>query len=138
MGLKPNSSVTCFISFNKASCFFLETSFRLTARIKMFFGVDNGKWENIVSAERNRIAQNIQIILTGSRKTPNVAIYDNGEGQTPANFETTFLSIARGNKNDVPFVQGKYNDSKVRFWNRTAWLPILCITLWSRRSLLNL
>ena len=76
---------------------------------KMFFGVDNGKWENIISTERNRIAQDIQIILTGDRKTPNVAIYDNGEGQNPSNFANTFLSIARGNKNDVPFVQGKYN-----------------------------
>ena len=76
---------------------------------KMFFNVDNGKWENIASTERNRIAQDIQIILTDDRKTPNVAIYDNGEGQNPSNFENTFLSIARGNKNDVPFVQGKYN-----------------------------
>lgn len=81
----------------------------INAATKMFFNVDNGKWENIVSAERNRIAQDIQIILTGDRKTPNVAIYDNGEGQNPSNFENTFLSIARGNKNDVPFVQGKYN-----------------------------
>lgn len=81
----------------------------INAATKMFFNVDNGKWENIVSAERNRIAQNIQVILTGDRKTPNVAIYDNGEGQNPSNFENTFLSIARGNKNDVPFVQGKYN-----------------------------
>lgn len=81
----------------------------INAATKMFFNVDNGKWENIVSSERNRIAQDIQIILTEDRKTPNVAIYDNGEGQNPSNFETTFLSIARGNKNDVPFVQGKYN-----------------------------
>lgn len=76
---------------------------------KMFFNVDNGKWENIAATERNKIAQDIQIILTGDRKTPNVAIYDNGEGQNPSNFENTFLSIARGNKNDVPFVKGKYN-----------------------------
>ena len=81
----------------------------INAATKMFFNVDNGKWENIVSTERNRIAQNIQIILTGDRKTPNVTIYDNGEGQNSSNFESTFLSIARGNKNDVPFVQGKYN-----------------------------
>lgn len=81
----------------------------INAATKMFFNVDNGKWENIVASERNRIAQDIQIILTDDRKTPNVAIYDNGEGQNPSNFENTFLSIARGNKNDVPFVQGKYN-----------------------------
>lgn len=81
----------------------------INAATKMFFNVDNGKWENITSAERNKVAQDIQIILTEDRKTPNVAIYDNGEGQNPSNFERTFLSIAQGNKNDVPFVQGKYN-----------------------------
>lgn len=81
----------------------------INAATKMFFNVDNGKWENITSTERNRVAQDIQIILTEDRKTPNVAIYDNGEGQNPSNFEKTFLSIAQGNKNDVPFVQGKYN-----------------------------
>lgn len=81
----------------------------INAATKMFFNVDNGKWENITSAERNKVAQGIQIILTEDRKTPNVAIYDNGEGQNPSNFERTFLSIAQGNKNDVPFVQGKYN-----------------------------
>ena len=79
------------------------------AATKMFFNVDNGKWENVAPNERNRIAQDIQIILTNDRRTPNVTIYDNGEGQNPSNFENTFLSIARGNKNDVPFVQGKYN-----------------------------
>ena len=77
--------------------------------IELFYGVKNGKWENVTSKDRNAIAQNIQIILTGDRKTPNVAIFDNGEGQNPDRFPDTFLSIAHGNKNDVPFVQGKYN-----------------------------
>ncbi len=36
-------------------------------------------------------------------------VYDNGEGQHPEDFESTFLSIAKGNKNDILFVQGKYN-----------------------------
>ena len=36
-------------------------------------------------------------------------IYDNGEGQRPENFNNTFLSLLRGNKNEIRFVQGKYN-----------------------------
>lgn len=36
-------------------------------------------------------------------------IYDNGEGQHPKDFESTFLSLMRGNKNEIHFVQGKYN-----------------------------
>lgn len=81
----------------------------MSQAVEQFFHVKDGKWENLTESERNVIAQNIQIILTSDKKTPNVAIYDNGEGQNPANFPKTFLSIARGNKNDVPFVQGKYN-----------------------------
>lgn len=77
--------------------------------IELFYGVKNGKWENVTNKYRNAIAQSIQIILTGDRKTPNVAIFDNGEGQNPDKFPDTFLSIAHGNKNDIPFVQGKYN-----------------------------
>ena len=36
-------------------------------------------------------------------------IYDDGEGQHPENLENTFLSLLRGNKNEIHFVQGKYN-----------------------------
>ena len=36
-------------------------------------------------------------------------IWDNGEGQNPDDFKDTFLSIAKNNKTDIPFVQGKYN-----------------------------
>ena len=38
-----------------------------------------------------------------------LVIYDDGEGQAPDDFQQTFLSLLRRNKNDVHFVQGKYN-----------------------------
>jgi hypothetical protein len=57
--------------------------------------------------------QNLTIGVTGakSRRTglPCYTFVDNGEGQAPENFETTFLSLSTGNKKDIPFVQGKYN-----------------------------
>ena len=81
----------------------------MDAAVEKFFGVKNGKWENVVAAKRNPFAQNIQVLVTGDIRKPNIAIYDNGEGQNPDQFPNTFLSIGRGNKNDVPFVQGKYN-----------------------------
>jgi hypothetical protein len=34
---------------------------------------------------------------------------DEGEGQCPDQFPTTFLSLVRDNKTRIPFVQGKYN-----------------------------
>ena len=43
------------------------------------------------------------------RLETSLIIYDDGEGQHPHDFEHTFLSLLRGNKNEIHFVQGKYN-----------------------------
>ena len=40
---------------------------------------------------------------------PCISIADQGEGQTPDKFPDTFLSLLRGNKKRVLFVQGKFN-----------------------------
>lgn len=77
--------------------------------IEKFFNITRGKWENAGAARRREIATNLQILVTGDKRTPNIAIYDNGEGQIPKNFPTTFLSLHRGNKVSIPFVQGKFN-----------------------------
>ena len=65
---------------------------------------------------RKRQAEEIQIIADGkgprtqrSNQPTSVIVYDDGEGQHPTEFENTFLSLLRGNKNNVHFVQGKYN-----------------------------
>ena len=59
--------------------------------------------------ERRRLAERLQILADGPRMETSLVIYDDGEGQSPEDFETTFLSLLRGNKNDIHFVQGKYN-----------------------------
>ncbi|PEN07117.1 hypothetical protein CRI93_07425 [Longimonas halophila] len=58
---------------------------------------------------RQEQAEDIQIIAQGLKYTPSLVIYDNGEGQHPEDFDDTFLSLLRGNKNEIHFVQGKYN-----------------------------
>ena len=58
---------------------------------------------------RNEQAESIQILADGPKRNTSLIIYDDGEGQHPENFETTFLSLLRGNKNEIRFVQGKYN-----------------------------
>lgn len=59
--------------------------------------------------ERRKQAESIQILAHGPRRDTSLVIYDDGEGQHPKEFEDTFLSLLRGNKNDIHFVQGKYN-----------------------------
>jgi len=65
-----------------------------------------------MSINRNEQAQRIQIIGDGYKGTSedtSLVIYDDGEGQHPEKFEATFLSLVSGNKNEIHFVQGKYN-----------------------------
>jgi len=67
----------------------------------------NNYWD--IQSYRRRQAEEIQIIADGPTNDTAVIIYDNGEGQPPEKFESTFLSLNSGNKNEIPFVQGKYN-----------------------------
>lgn len=74
--------------------------------LKKFF--PNYKQWDLQSARRKQ-AEEIQIVADGPPRNTSVIIYDNGEGQNPEEFEDTFLSLVRGNKIDIHFVQGKYN-----------------------------
>jgi hypothetical protein len=58
---------------------------------------------------RKNQGESIQILADGPRMNTSLTIYDDGEGQHPKDFEKTFLSLLRGNKNEIKFVQGKYN-----------------------------
>lgn len=74
--------------------------------IKMFYP-EHKNWD--LPSPRKKQAEEIQIIADGPPRNTSVLIYDNGEGQHPQDFDNTFLSLVRGNKNKIMFVQGKYN-----------------------------
>lgn len=77
--------------------------------IELFFP-QHKNWD--LSPERNKQAEDIQILADseqGDTSDTSIIIYDNGEGQHPEKFEDTFLSLLSGNKNEIHFVQGKYN-----------------------------
>ncbi|MDH6355834.1 hypothetical protein M2132_002184 [Dysgonomonas sp. PH5-45] len=71
------------------------------------FYPDYKNWD--LKQNRRRQSEDIQIIADGPTRETSVIIYDNGEGQHPEKFEDTFLSLVRGNKINIQFVQGKYN-----------------------------
>jgi len=75
--------------------------------IKSFFNIEHHSWH--LGEFRQKQAEEIQILADGPKLAPSLTIYDNGEGQHPEDFEHTFLSLLRGNKNEIHFVQGKYN-----------------------------
>jgi len=74
--------------------------------IEQFFP-DHKNWD--LRMARRQQAERLQILADGPRMETSLIIYDDGEGQNPSDFENTFLSLLRGNKNDIHFVQGKYN-----------------------------
>lgn len=74
---------------------------------KAKFFQDHKNWD--LSSPRKQQAESIQIIADGPRFNTSLIIYDDGEGQSPEKFEDTFLSLLSGNKNEIHFVQGKYN-----------------------------
>jgi hypothetical protein len=63
--------------------------------------------EELKSVEE--LAKSITIAATGEKKSPSITIADDGEGQTPTSMPQTILSLHKGNKNAIPFVQGKFN-----------------------------
>jgi len=77
--------------------------------VELFFGIKKGDFSDIGTGQRRLIAENIILIAEGLKQKPNISIVDNGEGQYPDDFENTFVSLHRGNKDKILFVQGKYN-----------------------------
>ena len=76
-------------------------------RAKARFFENHGDWD--LPRYRKQQAESIQIIADGPKLNTSLIIYDDGEGQHPEDFENTFLSLLYGNKNEIHFVQGKYN-----------------------------
>lgn len=74
-----------------------------------YFQIFDGKLTNISAKERSKLAENIGLVATGQKTNPTYAIFDKGEGQSPARLHDTILSIRKSNKLRIPFVQGKFN-----------------------------
>lgn len=77
--------------------------------LDQYFQIFEGKLTNISPKERSKLAENIGFVATGQKTNPNYAIFDKGEGQSPARLHDTILSIRKSNKLRIPFVQGKFN-----------------------------
>jgi hypothetical protein len=77
--------------------------------VERLFSVKDGRLENLMPTERTKLAGRIHFVATGSKKEPCYLVVDSGEGQTAASFKDTFLSLTKQNKDDIPFVQGRFN-----------------------------
>ena len=70
-----------------------------------------GDMANWTTKQQLEVARSsITIALTGARRSrPSISIADAGEGQNPDALPMTILSLMRGNKKAISFVQGKFN-----------------------------
>jgi hypothetical protein len=81
---------------------------------RFFPNIVEGKIARLAPSERGDLAKKcIRVAISrGHRKNhiyPTYTIVDSGDGQRPADFPKTFLSLSERNKEGVPFVQGKFN-----------------------------
>ncbi len=81
----------------------------MTEAVERFFAVREGRLSNLSGREQSALAENINVVAVGSKQNPGYLIIDRGEGQTPARFPDTLVSLQRSNKMRIPFVQGKFN-----------------------------
>ena len=85
----------------------------LEAVEKFFPGVPEGRMARLSPLERTKIAEKSILVgvkrATKARQFPTYTIADFGEGQNPADFSKTLLSLGEANKDGIPFVQGRFN-----------------------------
>ena len=78
--------------------------------VERFFGIRDGRLDNLDSREQTLLADRIHVVATGTKQSPCYSVIDRGEGQTPDKFPDTFLSTTRSSpKIKIGFVQGKFN-----------------------------
>ena len=83
--------------------------------------------------------ENLVIGVTGGTRREEAICFtfvDNGEGQHPEDFKNTFLSLSKGNKSDIPFVQGKYNmgSSGVLNYCGRRWYKLIISRRWDSKG----
>jgi hypothetical protein len=81
----------------------------MTEAVEQFFGVRDGRLENLLPKQQTDLADRIHLVAVGEKADPCYLVIDQGEGQTPNAFPDTLCSLKKSNKLRIPFVQGKFN-----------------------------
>lgn len=110
---------------------------------KLVRNMQGGKLVNLDPKDpwlRDFASKNLVIGITGAKNKkeglPCYTFVDNGEGQRPDDFPTTFLSLSDGNKRGIPFVQGRYNmgSSGVLGYCGRRWFKLIVSRRYDRKN----
>jgi hypothetical protein len=109
--------------------------------VEQFFGLKGGR---MINEDRKWLAdfasKNLVVGITGARTKakgfPCYTFADNGEGQDADEFDDTFLSLSKGNKKDIHFVQGKFNmgSSGVLSYCGRRWYKLIVSRKWNKKK----
>jgi hypothetical protein len=110
--------------------------------VEKFIGLKGGRMLNADSEKwlADFAAKNLVVGITGARSKregyPCYTFADNGEGQNAEEFDDTFLSLSKGNKKDIRFVQGKFNmgSSGVLSYCGRRWFKLIVSRKWDRKK----
>ena len=81
----------------------------LNEAVEKFYGINDGKLSSLSNDELKVLSENISLVATGKKDNPAFLVIDKGEGQSPNKIEDTLLSLNKGNKQKIKFVQGLHN-----------------------------
>lgn len=82
----------------------------MSEAITRFYGAKYLDLGNLDQKEIQKLAANtVRITAEGDNEQPTITVIDFGEGQAPADFVRTFLSLGGSTKMKIKFVQGVYN-----------------------------
>ena len=82
--------------------------------VQELFDITEGNLRTAGNKELSELSKRTMLIATGAKAkdakyNPSFLVVDRGEGQAPNNMENTLLSLNKGNKQKVRFVQGLHN-----------------------------
>jgi len=77
--------------------------------VQKLMGIKDADISKLKPDNRRKLAENVMLIAEGHKEFPTLTICDQGEGQSPEDLPETILSLHRGNKAKIRFVQGKFN-----------------------------
>ena len=84
--------------------------------VEKFFNIKEGNLRSLSNNDADNLAQRTMLVATGAKakrnkkdQFPSFLIIDKGEGQSPNKMEDTLLSLNKGNKQKIKFVQGLHN-----------------------------
>ena len=93
--------------------------------IEKLFGFPGGKARVLSSDFAQRQADQVELIMRGTRNQPTVVVRDKGIGIHPADFPSTIVSLGQSTKGQRPYLVGMYGQGGSSAFEKSAYTVIV-------------